>query len=152
MKLIRGAAMLMVATMIFSACDKDDAQPDTQFSFTFNGKEYVSHATTAFLTDTVVAGQRVLVVDGLTNNFQEHMQLMIISPDSTLTMGTYSGSTMSLMPVQDSLSAGYLGTNMTVEITSINSTRAEGTFSGTLTESGENEKPLTDGTFKVNIN
>ena len=96
--------------------------------------------------------QKVLIIDGLTNSFKQHMQLMVISPDDSLNVGTYGGSVVTLMPVQDTATQGYIGDQIEVQITSINSKRAEGTFSGTLSKSGETEKPLTDGTFKVNIN
>jgi len=151
MKLSRVAAMLVVGAMIFSACDKKDTPPETVFSFTFDGKQYVSSGTSAYYSDTVITGKKTLVVDGVTNNFKEHMQLMITSPDGEMPVGTYGGAAVALMPVLDSTEAGYIGTTIDVEITSINSKRAEGTFHGTLNKSGETEKPLTDGTFKVNI-
>ena len=153
MKLSRVAAIFVVAAMIFSACKKDDAQPEAVFSFTFEGKQYVSSGTSAYYSDTVITGKKTLVIDGVTNNFKEHMQLMITSPDGEMPVGTYGGSAASLMPVTDSTESGYIGvSSINVEITSINSKRAEGTFQGTLSKSGETEKPLTDGTFKVNIN
>lgn len=152
MKLVRVAAMLMVAAMVTNACKKDEAEPEASFSFTFDGQQYVSHDTKAYITDTIVAGQKALVVNGITNNFKRHMELIIMSPDDTLSVGTYSGSSLALMPVQDTTSEGWIGNSIEVEITSINSKRAEGTFRGALIKSGEVEKPLTDGTFKVNIN
>lgn len=154
MKLIRVAAILMAAALVTNACKKDEEQPASSFTFTFNGQQYVAHEPSAYVIDTVVSGTKVkwLTVDGVTNNFKQHMQLIVMSPDDSLNVGTYSGSTLSLMPVQDTSSQGYIGTQIEVQITSINSKRAEGTFTGTLDQSGENEKPLTDGTFKVNIN
>lgn len=151
MKLFQVATMLVVVAMIFSACDKKEDQPASVFSFTFDGKQYVSSGTSAFYTDTVITGKKTLVIDGVTNNFKEHMQLMITSPDGEMPVGTYGGAAAALMPVLDSTEAGYIGTAIDVEITSINSERAEGTFHGTLIKDGETEKPLTDGTFKVNI-
>ncbi len=152
MKFIRVAAMLIVAAMAYSACDKDDAAPETEFKFTYDGKQYSSHSTTAYITDTIIAGQKSIVIDGVTDNIHDHMQLLIISPDDSLLVGTYSGATISLMPVSDTTVQGSLGQNsIEVQISSINSTRAEGTFHGTLKQNGEVEKPLTDGTFKVNI-
>jgi len=77
------------------------------------------------------------------------MELMITFPDS-LKAGTYIEDVeMSLMNIQEK-EPGYLSKNIKVIITSINSKHAEGTFSGVLI-SGETEKPLTDGTFKVGI-
>jgi hypothetical protein len=152
MKLIRLAAMLVAAAVITNACNKDEAAPESSFSFTFDGQTYVSHDTKASITDTIVAGQKALLIDGVTNNFKRHMQLIILSPDDSLNMGYYSGSTVTLMPVQDTIEGGWIGNQIEVELTSINSTRAEGTFRGALIRDGEIEKPLTDGTFKVNIN
>jgi hypothetical protein len=140
----------MVAAMIINSCKKDEATPDATFSFTYDGTTYVSHATTAYISDTVVVGQKTLVIDGLTNNFKEHMQLMVISPDDSLLVGNYSGSTAVLVPTASD--EPYIGNSIEVEITSINSKSAQGTFKGALNKSGEVEKPLTDGTFKVNIN
>ena len=154
MKLIRVAAILMAAALVINACKKDDAPPATSFSFTFNGQQYVAHEPSAYVADTILTGtnQKVLIIDGLTNSFKQHMQLMVISPDDSLNVGTYGGSVVTLMPVQDTATQGYIGDQIVVQITSINSKRAEGTFKGTLIKSGEVEKPLTDGTFKVNIN
>jgi len=154
MKLVRVAAILMAAALVINACKKDEEQPATSFSFSFNGQQYVAHDPSAYVMDTVIQGTKVkwLTVDGLTNSFKQHMQLIVMSPDDSLNLGTYNGSTVSLMPVQDTSSQGFIGNQIEVKITSINSKRAEGTFTGTLSQSGENEKPLTDGTFKVNIN
>lgn len=155
MKLVRVAAILLAAALVINACKKDEEQPATSFSFSFNGQQYVAHDPGAYVADTMITGtslNKVLVIDGLTNSFKQHMQLMVMSPDDSLNVGTYYGSVVSLMPVQDTVSEGFIGTNIEVQITSINSKRAEGTFKGTLRQSGENEKPLTDGTFKVNIN
>jgi hypothetical protein len=153
MKLIRLAAILLVAAVVTNACKKDEESPAASFSFTFDGQTYVSHDTKAQITDTIVAGQKALLIDGVTNNFKRHMQLIVLSPDDSLNIGTYSGSTVTLMPVQDTIEGGWIGSNtIEVELTSINSKHAEGTFRGALIRSGEVEKPLTDGTFKVNIN
>lgn len=152
MKLIRVAAILMAAALVTNACKKDEEQPSSSFTFTFDGQQYVAHEPSAYVTDTIISGQKALVVDGVTNNFKRHMQLIVMSPDDSLNIGTYSGSTVTLMPVQDTVTEGYIGTSIEVQITSINSKRAEGTFKGTLNKSGEVDKPLTDGTFKVNIN
>ena len=153
MKFIRVAAMLIVAATVYSACSKDEATPETEFKFTYDGKTYASHATTAYITDTIIQGQKSMVIDGVTDNFHDHLQLIISSPDDSLLVGSYSGSTMTVMPVSDTTVQGSIGLNsIEVQISSINSKHAEGTFHGVLKQSGEVEKPLTDGTFKVNIN
>ena len=132
------------------ACNskKEDVKPSSSFSFKLDKDIYQSNATEAYVTDTIYTGMKTLVVDGVTNNFGYHMELMITFPDSPK-VGTFTDVEMSLMSIQQK-ETGYMGKNIKVNITSINSKHAEGTFSGVLTN-GDIEKPLTDGTFKVEI-
>ncbi|MBS0026232.1 hypothetical protein ACTJJ0_07655 [Chitinophaga sp. 22321] len=134
----------------WSACDskKEDVKPSSSFTFKLDKDVYQSNATEAYVTDTIYKGVKTLVVDGVTNNFGYHMELMISFPDSPR-VGTFTDTEMSLMSIQQK-GTGYVGKNIKVNITSINSKHAEGTFSGVLTN-GDIEKPLTDGTFKVEI-
>jgi hypothetical protein len=134
-----------------TACSskKDDAKPNSSFSFKLDKDTYQSNATEAYITDTVYTGKKTLVIDGVTNNFGYHMELMITFPKDSLTTGSFEGVEMSLMQIQQK-EMGYTGQNIKVNITSINSKHAEGTFSGVLSN-GDIEKPLTDGTFKVEI-
>ncbi|HVI47284.1 MAG TPA: hypothetical protein VM802_20570 [Chitinophaga sp.] len=149
--------LLMVAVVallgaVLAGCDskKNELIPAPYFSFKVGSETYRSNATTAYITDTVVAGKKTLVIDGVTNNFVKHLELMITFPDSVRNGEFREGVEVSLMDVQQKTD-GYIGKSITVKLESINSKHAEGTFSGTLT-SGEIEKPLTDGTFKVDIN
>jgi hypothetical protein len=136
-----------------SACDskKNDTKPSSSFSFKLDKDTYQSNSTEAYVTDTVYAGKKTLVIDGVTNNFGYHMELMITFPKDSLTTGLFQQDVeMSLMQIQQKES-GYTAKNIQVNITSINSKHAEGTFSGVLSN-GDIEKPLTDGAFKVEIN
>ncbi|MGF6845800.1 hypothetical protein QFZ51_001035 [Chitinophaga sp. W3I9] len=149
MKFLMVAVIAALGTVLCSCDKKNETTPVSSFSFKMDGVQYQSNATEAYLTDTVYAGKKTLVVDGVTNNFGHHMELMITFPDS-LKAGTYIEDVeMSLMNIQEK-EPGYLSKNIKVIITSINSKHAEGTFSGVLI-SGETEKPLTDGAFKVGI-
>jgi hypothetical protein len=149
MKLLMVAVIAALGTILCSCDKKTGTTPASSFYFKMDGVKYQSNATEAYLTDTVYAGKKTLVIDGVTNNFGHHMELMITFPDS-LKAGTYIEDVeMSLMNIQGK-EPGYLSKNIKVTITSINSKHAEGTFSGVLI-SGETEKPLTDGTFKVEI-
>lgn len=142
----------IITVLGFSACNpkKEDVKPNGSFSFKLDKDTYQSNATEAYVTDTVYAGKKTLVVDGVTNNFGYHMELMITFPKDSLTTGAFDGVEMSLMQIQQK-AMGYTSQNIKVNITSINSKHAEGTFSGVLSN-GDTEKPLTDGTFKVEIN
>lgn len=148
MKLLMVAFMAALGTMLCSCDKKNETKPSSSFSFKLDGVAYQSNATEGYVTDTIYTGHKTLVVDGVTNNFGHHMELMITFPDS-IKAGTYDDVEMSLMSIQQK-EEGYLSKNVKVIITSINSKHAEGTFSGVLI-SGEIEKPLTDGTFKVEI-
>lgn len=144
-------AIIAVLGVGLSACSskKDDARPASSFFFKLDKDTYQSNSTEAYVTDTIYAGKKTLVVDGVTNNFGYHMELMITFPKDSLTTGSFEGVEMSLMQIQQK-EMGYTGRNIKVNITSINSKHAEGTFSGILSN-GDIEKPLTDGTFKVEI-
>ncbi|SEW20439.1 hypothetical protein [Chitinophaga arvensicola] len=149
MKLLMVAFIAALGTMLCSCDKKNDTKPTSSFSFKLDGVQYQSNSTEAYVTDTVYAHKKTLVIDGVTNNFGHHMEMMITFPDS-IKAGTYQEDVeMSLMDIQQK-EPGYLNKTVKVTITSINSKHAEGTFSGVLI-SGETEKPLTDGTFKVEI-
>ena len=144
-------ALSALLIVLISACNskKEDITVNSIFSFKLDGVLYQSSATTGYLTDTLFAGKHTLIVDGVTNNFRNHMELMITFPDS-VKMGTYENMIeMAVMDIQQK-ETGYVEKQVTVQITNINSKYAEGTFSGVLIN-GEVEKPLTDGTFKVEI-
>lgn len=149
MKLLMVAVIAALGTAFCSCDKKNETTPSSIFSFKLDGVQYQSNATEAYITDTVYTGKKTLVLDGVTNNFGHHMELMITFPDSLKT-GTYTEDVeMSLMNIQEK-ETGYLGKSIKVIITGINSKHAEGSFSGVLIN-GETEKPLTDGTFKVVI-
>ncbi|RFS22507.1 hypothetical protein DVR12_11940 [Chitinophaga silvatica] len=144
-------ALSAILLVIFSACssNKDKVNAISIFSFKIDNVLYQSNATTAFITDTLYAGKKTLIIDGLTNNFRNHMELMITFPD-TIGTGTFENMVeMAVMNIEPKEN-GYVDKTVTVNITSINNRHAEGTFSGVLIN-GEIEKPLTDGTFKVEI-
>jgi hypothetical protein len=77
---------------------------------------------------------------------------MVVFED-TLATGTFTEAQHANIVFTTSVSGAeaYESKSATIKITSINSTYAEGTFDGIL-NNGETEKPLTDGTFRVNIN
>jgi hypothetical protein len=149
MKLLMVAVIAALGIGLTSCNKKDDVKLAGSFSFKVDNISYNSNATSAYLTDTVVTGKKTLVVEGVTNNFTHHLQLMVTFPD-TVKAGLYDQLiNISLMNVQQKEN-GLVNKNIKINITSINSKYAEGTFSGQLTD-GEIEKPLTDGTFKVDI-
>lgn len=144
-------ALSALLVVLISACNskKENITVNSVFSFKLDGTLYQSSATTGYLTDTLFAGKHTLIVEGVTNNFKNHMELMITFPDS-VKVGTYENMIeMAVMDIQQK-ETGYVEKQVTVQITNINSKYAEGTFSGVLIN-GEIEKPLTDGTFKVEI-
>jgi hypothetical protein len=144
-------AILALFTIVVGACNnaKDKVTVNSIFSFKIDNVLYQSGATSAYLTDTLFAGKKTLIVDGVTNNFKNHMELMITFPDSVRT-GTFNNMIeMAIMDIEQK-TTGYVEKQVTVNITSINSKYAEGTFSGVVIN-GEIEKPLTDGSFKVEI-
>ncbi|PSL49672.1 hypothetical protein CLV51_1011007 [Chitinophaga niastensis] len=151
MKLLMVAVIAASGIGLASCNKKDSAKPAGTFSLKVDSISYNSNATTASFTDTVVVGKKTLIVDGVTNNFSYHLQLMITFPDSIHTGSFDQQVNLSLMNVQQLKGTGFLSKYIKVNITSINSKYAEGTFSGQLTD-GVIEKPLTDGTFKVDIN
>lgn len=127
---------------------KKDVTPEGYFTFKAGDAAYRSNSTQGLISDTVVAGKKTLIIDGVTNNFGKHMELMITFPDGLKT-GQYdeNAAVMTLMDIQQK-ETGFITKTISIKLESINSKQAEGTFSGTLI-SGEIEKPLTDGTFKV---
>ncbi|TWF45049.1 hypothetical protein FHW36_101975 [Chitinophaga polysaccharea] len=143
-------AAIIAIGMGLSACSKkNDLAPAGTFAFKLDTISYHSNSTEGYITDTIAAGKKTLVIDGVTNNFGYHMELMITFPDS-IRVGSYeAGAEMSLMDIQQK-AVGYVSKAIKINITSINSKHAEGNFSGVLTN-GDTEKPLTDGTFKVEI-
>ncbi|NSL89057.1 hypothetical protein [Chitinophaga solisilvae] len=149
---LRHVVLAVIAVLTgLTACNKKDKEvtPEGYFSFKLDNVEYKSNSTQGYITDTIIKGKKTLIVDGVTNNFGKHMELLVTFPDG-VKAGQYAENIeMSLMDIQQK-EPGYFGRAVTVKISSINSKDAEGTFSGTLT-SGEIEKPLTDGTFKVNF-
>ncbi|CAL1521444.1 hypothetical protein [Chitinophaga sp. MM2321] len=144
-------AVIAAAATALTGCDpkKNDISPISTFSFKVDTLLFRSNATQAYFTDTISAHRKTMVIDGVTNNFGHHLELMITFPDSIHTGQYTTGVELSLMKIQQD-GIGYIGKTITVKIESINSKQAEGTFSGTLI-SGDMEKPLTDGTFKVNF-
>ncbi len=139
---------IVVGAGLTSCSKKKEATPDGHFAFKLGDITYQSNSTQGYMTDTVIAGKRTLIIDGVTNNFGKHMELMITFPGN-VQPGTYDeqAGVMTLMDIQQKES-GYISKTLSIKLESINSKQAEGTLSGTLT-SGEIEKPLTDGTFKV---
>lgn len=144
------AIAAMICSIVLYSCNKNNGPaPASIFSFKLGTDFYHASTPAAYLTDTIYNGKKTLVIDGVTNNFGQHMELMITFPDS-VHAGIYtSGVEMSLMDIQQR-QTGYMGNNIKVIVTDINSKHAEGIFSGALIN-GDIEKPLTDGTFKVQI-
>ena len=144
--------LLWIAVIIgLGSCDSkdNDIAPASTFSFKLDTVAFHSNATEAFITDTLYAGRKTLIVDGVSNNFEHHMELMITFPDS-IHAGSYENLVeMSLMNIAQK-EVGYVSKSIKVNITGINSKHAEGTFSGVLIND-DTEKQLTDGTFKVEI-
>jgi hypothetical protein len=129
-----------------SSCEKKVTVPQDAFSFKMDGITYNASQVYSQIIDS--AGKKALIVDGITNNFVNHQELIVFFPD-TIKTGANTRASITLMSIKPE-EAGYITNTLTVNIASINSQYAEGTFTGTLT-SGEIEKPLTDGTFKVYI-
>lgn len=154
MKLRYLLGFLCLAVITFTACQKDKAVlASGTCTFTFGGTAYSANTTSGTVSDTTIDGKKskALLIQGVTGTLSQLLVINIIFPD-TLVTGTYtetSGATIMFSPVLVADSA-YLNNQATVKITSINSKYAEGTFSGILIN-GDKEKPLTDGTFEVNI-
>ena len=129
-----------------TSCEKKETVPQDSFSFKVDGISYNANQVFTEIIDT--AGKKALIVDGVSNNFVNHQELIVFFPDVMKT-GINTRATLTLMNIKQE-GVGYITNTLTVNIASINSKYAEGTFTGTLT-SGETEKPLTDGTFKVYI-
>ncbi|MET6999675.1 hypothetical protein [Chitinophaga defluvii] len=129
-----------------TSCEKKETVPQDAFSFKVDGMAYNANQIFTEIIDT--AGKKALIVDGVSNNFVNHQELIVFFPD-VIKPGTNTRASLTLMNIKQE-GVGYITSTLTVNITSINSKYAEGTFTGTLT-SGETEKPLTDGTFKVYI-
>lgn len=146
-------AALFAAITVLSSCEtKKDTTPASTLVFTLDGQTYHSSQTDALLEVDSATGEQLLSINGVTNNLSHHMELVIGFPENIVQPGVYEASvTMVLSDIQANKVTHYsMGRGLKVNLTSINSKHAEGTFSGTLTN-GEIEKPLTDGTFIVNI-
>ncbi|MBC9911320.1 hypothetical protein [Chitinophaga varians] len=149
LKIFVWAVVAIITGAGLAGCSKkNETTPQGTFSFRVGDVTYHSNSTQGYISDTVIAGKKTLIIDGVTNNFTKHMELMITFPNG-LQAGQYdqSAGEMTLMDIQQK-EDGYITKAISIKLESINSKQAEGTFSGTLI-SGEIEKPLTDGTFKV---
>lgn len=149
MKLASLTAVLLLSIGAVS-CKKEDKPVIQQptLSFVFDGKSQVaSHVEAVY--DTTDAGQVVLQVDGVMNNFTKHMGLTLTFPDKNVKAGSFTAATFTFMNATGD-KGGFSSKTLQVNITNINNKYAEGTFSGVLSD-GDIDKQLTDGTFKVNI-
>jgi hypothetical protein len=145
--------LLCMVAIVFAACQKDKAVlASGTLTFTFDSTAYSANTSTAYKADTTSEyGKKIITIEGVTGDLAKHIAISVFFPD-TLTTGTFTeanGATILFSPSLGQVTS-YLSTTATIKITSINSKYAEGTFFGTL-NNGEVEKPLTDGTFKVNI-
>lgn len=153
LKFLAGIVCLFVAALSVTSCEKDKAVlASGSCSFTFDSTAYSANSSYAYVVDTTNAmGKKVLIVEGVTGSLDSHIALTVFFPD-TLIVGEFTEAKGASILFSKSLGAvpSYLSTTATIKITSINSKYAEGTFVGKL-NNGDNEKPLTDGKFKVNI-
>ncbi|NIG52751.1 hypothetical protein [Chitinophaga sp. Cy-1792] len=143
-------AILAVGLFITGCESKKDVSPKSFFTFKIGDSIYQSSSTEASLGVDKETGKPILTIDGVTNNFRQHMDLQIIFADSAVAGKYTTDIFVTLSDINTGTVSYYnVGTGVTINLTSINSKHAEGTFFGNLT-SGEIEKPLTDGTFQVN--
>lgn len=153
MKLNSLLGFLCLCLIAFTSCDKDEvAKASGSCSFKFDGKSFSANTSYGEAFDTTGIGKKVLLIQGLTGTLNSAIAIMVVFPD-TLKTGTFTAAEHANIVFTNSVSGAeaYESTSATIKITSINSKYAEGTFDGIL-NNGETEKPLTDGTFKVNIN
>lgn len=153
MKLNSLLGFLCLCLVAFTSCDKEDvAKASGSCSFKFDGKSFSANTSYGEAFDTTGIGKKVLMIQGLTGTLNSAIALTIVFPD-TLKTGAFTTTEHARIVFTNSVSGAdaYESTSATIKITSINSKYAEGTFDGIL-NNGETEKPLTDGTFKVNIN
>ncbi|MFB6455655.1 hypothetical protein ACE38W_10325 [Chitinophaga sp. Hz27] len=144
------AAILAVGLFITGCDTKKDVTPKSYFTFRIGDSIYQSSSTEGSLGVDKETGRPTLIIDGVTNNFKQHMDLQILFPDTAIAGKYTTDIFITLSDINTGTVSYYnVSTGVTVNLTSINSKHAEGTFFGTLT-SGEIEKPLTDGTFQVN--
>jgi hypothetical protein len=154
LKFLAGLVCLFVTVLSVTSCEKDKAVlASGSCTFTFDGTAYSANSSYGYVVDTTSAlGKKALIVESVTGSLTSHMAITVFFPD-TLIVGDYTeknGAFVLFSPYLSRDSASFLSTTTTIKITSINSKYAEGTFVGSL-NNGENEKPLTDGKFKVNI-
>jgi len=153
MKLNSLLGFLCLCLVAFTSCDKEEvAKASGSCSFKFDNKSFSANTSYGEAFDTTGIGKKVLLIQGLTGTLNSAIAIMVVFPD-TLKTGTFTTTEHASIVFTNSVSGAeaYESTSATIKITSINSKYAEGTFDGIL-NNGETEKPLTDGTFKVNIN
>ncbi|MBV8255031.1 MAG: hypothetical protein JO154_20690 [Chitinophaga sp.] len=143
-------AMIAIVTVFVGCQPSKDGMPASYFSFRLGDTTYTSSSTETTLALDTAEKKMALTINGITNNFNQHMSLTLFFPDSAKA-GQYNTDVFLILSDVKANKVMYycMGTGIKINLSSINSKHAEGTFSGTLT-SGEIEKPLTDGTFKVN--
>jgi hypothetical protein len=154
MKLNSLLGFLCLCLVAFTSCDKEEVvKASGSCSFKFDGKSFSANTSYGEAFDTTGIGKKVLIIQGLTGTLNSAIALMVVFPNDTLTTGTFTEAQYASIVFTNSVSGAeaYESKSATIKITSINSTYAEGTFDGIL-NNGETEKPLTDGTFRVNIN
>jgi hypothetical protein len=152
LRFLAGIVCLFVTVLTVTSCEKDKAVlASGSCSFTFDSTAYSANSSYAYVVDTNVIGKKALILEGVTASLNSHIAITVFFPD-TLIAGEFTEAQGASILFSKTLGqeASFQSTTTTIKITSINSKYAEGTFIGSL-NNGTDEKPLTDGKFKVNI-
>jgi hypothetical protein len=154
LRFLAGLVCLFVTVLAVTSCEKDKAVlASGSCTFTFDSTAYSANSAYAYVIDTnLVGNKKALTLEAVNGGLSNHLAVTVLFPDS-LIVGEFTEANGASILFSPSLNAdvpSYLSTTTTIKITSINSKYAEGTFVGKL-NNGTDEKPLTDGKFKVNI-
>ena len=163
MKLSRIVLALAVIIIAFSACSKDKKGIDDGMRLTVDGKEIEFSAFTKAEYDST-SGIHNLHIRGTDTDMQPNLVALGLTQEQPIVTGTYIHSTtnpdfyvtLDWSPAgedyTDPYYAGLDGSDpMSITITSITTTRVQGTFQGTVRRGAGATKVITNGSFNLEL-
>lgn len=155
MKLFKLSFFALIVAMIFISCAKEYSseimRPATgSWEFTNGGSHYAGYLDTVYQTKGI--GSNVMYILGKTDDGSQYFQLKLYG--NSFAPGTYNASQYQAsfnysVPGKTIYDANALIGEFTVDLTILDSTKIQGTFSGTARDSTDNLIQITDGKFST---
>ncbi len=165
MSYFKTVAVFCVALIVFVSCQKEysfeigrngnppGGPPSPQYGWSFVGASATNYrgcVDTAFYT--TISGLNALMLSG-TDSAGNSFNISLLSA-GTIVPGTYSAAQGAFLAVTDANGVTYLPkqpSNITLQITTVNDSLVEGTFSGTLADQGNQAFTISGGKVKARI-